>query len=244
MTDDINPRPVRCCPEDELERLEYEGLSAEDDLADWLEAGPRATTQELIDVLVKRGVHGARVLDVGAGVGAVHVSLLEAGAEQAVDVDLSQEYIRVARAEAERRGLAHRIDYRYGDLTVLAQADGGLPAADVVSADAVICCYPYLPEFVDAVVSVHPRLIGLTYPSDAWWSRAELSALNLWWRLIRHPDRWYIHRRRDVNQLLDQAGYREVYWGGTRGWKVVVYARLSDLAARVRARAETRRAAR
>jgi magnesium-protoporphyrin O-methyltransferase len=226
VTDGDSPeRPIRCCPEEDLERLEWEGVAAEDDLADWLECGPRETTQELIDVLVERGVEGASVLDVGAGVGMVHVSLLEAGASRAVDIDLSREFLRVAQEEAERRGMGDRIDHRYGDVTVLASQNGGLPDADVVSADAVICCYPYLPEFVDAVISVHPRVIGLTYPSDAWWSRAELHALNLWWTLTRHPDRWHVHRRREVDRLMGAAGFGEVYWGGTRGWKVVVYER-------------------
>lgn len=221
------PEGCRCCSAEDIERLEWEGTNAEDDLEAWLELGPRETTQELIDVLVDRGVVGAAVLDVGAGVGMVHVSLLEAGAARAIDVDLSREYLRVARAEADRRGLAERIAYRYGDVAALAAADGGLPAADVVTADAVICCYPYLPEFVDAVLSVEPRLIGLTYPSDRWWSRAELHALNLWWAVTRQPDRWHVHRRRDVDRLFADAGYGEGYWGGTRGWKVVVYERAS-----------------
>jgi hypothetical protein len=155
----------------------------------------------------------------------VHVSLLEAGAARATDIDLSREYLRVAEKEATNRGIADRVEYRYGDVVALANEDGGLPAADVVTADAVICCYPYLPEFVDAVASVSPWLIGLTYPSDAWWSRVELHALNAWWTLTRQPDRWHVHRRREVDRLLGDAGYGEVYWGGTRGWKVVVYER-------------------
>jgi magnesium-protoporphyrin O-methyltransferase len=226
MTNGSSERqPARCCSDEDIERLEYEGAAAEDDLAAWLEEGPRETTAELVNVLVDRGVEGATLLDVGGGVGAVHVSLLEAGAARATDIDLSREYLRVAREEADRRGLGERIDHRYGDVVSLASENGGLPAADVVTADAVICCYPYLPEFVDAVASAQPRLIGFTYPSDAWWSRAELHALNLWWTLTRQPDRWHVHRRREVDQLLADAGYDEVYWGGTRGWKVVVYER-------------------
>jgi rhodanese-related sulfurtransferase len=34
-----------------------------------------------------------------------------------------------------------------------------------------------------------------------------------------------VHRRREVDRLFRDAGYRETYWGGTRGWKVVVYER-------------------
>ena len=218
--------PERCCTAEQRESLEYEGSHAEQDLEDWLEFGARQTTQELIDVLVEEGVAGATLLDVGAGVGMVHVGLLEAGADRALDVDAAEEYMKVARREAERRGLADRIDYRYGDLTAVA-AEEGLPRADIATADAVICCYPYLPEFIRAITSVRPRLIGLTYPSDAWWSRAEMSLLNMWWVLTRSPERWRIHRRREVDRLMGEAGFAEVYWGGTRTWKVVVYRAVS-----------------
>jgi magnesium-protoporphyrin O-methyltransferase len=51
--------------------------------------GPRHTTQKLIDVLVAEGVNGLVVLDIGGGVGTVHLALLEAGARHAVDVDAS-----------------------------------------------------------------------------------------------------------------------------------------------------------
>ena len=76
-------------------------------------------TRELIEVVRHEGVDGARVLDIGAGVGAVHISLLEAGALAAIDVDASREYLATARSEAERRGLAGRVEYRYGDVVEL-----------------------------------------------------------------------------------------------------------------------------
>jgi hypothetical protein len=47
--------------------------------------------------------------------------------------------------------------------------------------------------------------------------------MNRWWALTGNPDRWRIHRRREVDRLFGAAGFEELYWGGTRGWKVVVY---------------------
>ncbi|MEO6294336.1 MAG: methyltransferase domain-containing protein [Candidatus Limnocylindria bacterium] len=62
----------------------------------------------------------AALLDIGAGVGTLHLALLEAGAATAMDVDASKEYPAAARAEADRRGLAERVAYRYGDVVELA----------------------------------------------------------------------------------------------------------------------------
>lgn len=212
-----------CCDED-LARIGCDGLGASADLERWHRDGPRAETQELIEVLLEAGINGARLLDIGAGVGAVHVTLLEAGAASAVDVDASREYIAAARAEAERRGLAGRVDYRYGDVVQLA-AD--LPPVDVVTADAVICCYPYLPEILAAAVASRPQLVGLTYPHDRWWQRTWMHLLNAFWAVTRQPDRWYIHRHARVDRLLREGGYAVIHDGGHARWRVVVYRRVA-----------------
>jgi hypothetical protein len=212
--------PRRFCCDEELASIGYDGEYAADDLELWHEYGPRAETQELIDVLLAEGVEGAALLDIGAGVGAVHVTLLEAGAATAVDVDASRAYLDAAMAESERRGLASRIEYRYGDVVELAD---DLPRADIVTADSVICCYPYLAPLLAAAVRPGPRLVGLTYIHDAWWLRGWMRFWNLVWTVRRYPDRWRMHRHADVDRLMHEAGYRVIHDGGTWNWRVVVY---------------------
>lgn len=168
-------------------------------------------------------IAGAALLDIGAGVGAVHISLLEAGAATAVDVDASREYIAVARAEAERRGLSARVDYRYGDVVELAP---DLPPADVVTMDSAICCYPYLAPLLAAAVQTRPRIVGITYPRDTWWMRVYMRSYNVVEALRRRPGRYFIHRHSEVNRLMSAAGYRNVHEGGIRPWRVVLYRRV------------------
>ena len=214
--------PRRFTGSEQLARIGFDGRRAADDREQWCCHGPRAETQELIDVLIGQGVAGAALLDIGAGVGAVHVTLLEAGAASAVDVDASPDYLDAAKAEAEQRGLSDRIDYRLGDVVELA-AD--LPRADIVTADAVICCYPYLPELLAAATQSGPRLVGLTYIHDAWWLRAMMRLSNAWWRLRRLPDRWSIHRHGDVDRLMTDAGYELIHDGRTWDWRIAVFRR-------------------
>src|SRR3989304_8597005 len=97
--------PSRFCCEEDLALLGYDGRDAEKNLATWRSGGLNPATQELINVIRTEGVEGAVLLDIGAGVGAVHMTLLEAGAARAGDVDASRGYLALARAEAERRGL-------------------------------------------------------------------------------------------------------------------------------------------
>jgi SAM-dependent methyltransferase len=217
--------PSRFCCDDDLALLGYDGLGAEKDLAKWRSGKLYPATQELIAVLQAEGVAGVRLLDIGGGVGAVHITLLESGAASAVDVDASRKYLSTARAEAERRGLAGRVEYHYGDVVELA-AD--LPPADIVTLDSVICCYPYLPALLGAAVRPGPRLVGLTYPRDVWWMRAYMRLYNLGLAIRRNRSRYFIHRHAEVNRLMVEVGFTNVHDGGSREWRVVLYRRAAS----------------
>lgn len=91
--------PRRFCCDEDLALIGYDGRDAASDLASLRARGPRRTSQELIDVILANGVEGSLVLDIGAGVDAIHLALLEAGARRAVDVDVSCEYLAAAREE-------------------------------------------------------------------------------------------------------------------------------------------------
>ena len=212
----------RSCCEEDLARLAYDGLNAAADLAKWHQGRLYPATQELIDVIRADGVQGAVVLDIGAGVGAVHVSLLEAGAWSAIDIDASHEYLATAREEAERRGLGDRVTYQYGDVVQLRDQ---LPAADIVTLDSVICCNPDLESLLEVATRSQPRLVGLTYPRDVWWMRTYMRLYNLVQAVRRIQARYFIHRHDAVERWMSSAGYRNAHEGGTREWRVVVYAR-------------------
>jgi SAM-dependent methyltransferase len=214
--------PTRFCCDEDLAFLGYDGRDAAKDLAKWRGGRLYPATRELIDTIKAQGVDGARLLDIGAGVGAVHISLLEAGAASAVDVDASREYLATARAEAEQRGLAGRVTYRYGDVVELAAE---LPPSDIVTLDSVICCYPSLPALLSAVVRSQPRLVGLTYPRDVWWMRIYMRLWNLGQALRRSAARYFIYRHAQVDRLMAEAGFEAVHNGGTREWLVVLYRR-------------------
>lgn len=214
--------PRRFCCDEDLALIGYDGRFAAEELANWQKRGPRRTTRELIDVIRGQGVEGAVVLDIGAGVGAIHTALLEAGAASAVDVDASREYLATARAEAKRRGLGGRVEYRYGDVVELA-AD--LAPSDIVTLDSVVCCYPNLPALLQAALTSRPRLVGLIYPRDVWWMLVFMRLVNVVQSLKRGPDGYFAYRHRDVRALITGAGYSEIHDGGSPAWRVALYRR-------------------
>ena len=214
-------KPPFCCEKD-LARLGYDGLNAATDLERWRAGRLNPVTRELIDVVRGQGVAGARLLDIGAGVGSVHVALLEAGAASAIDVDASRDYLATARAEAERRGHGGRVEYRFGDVVMLAEE---LPQVDVVTMDSSICCYPDLEPMLAAATRSRPRLVGITHPRDTWWMRAFMRAYNAVAVVRRSPGRYFVHRHAQLERWMAGAGYRNVHEGGIRPWRVVLYRR-------------------
>lgn len=212
--------PRSCCDQD-FERL-FDEREAEHDLTDWRRDGLPDPTRELIEALQVDGISGASVLDIGAGVGMVHLELLAAGAARAVDVDASSAYLATAKGEAERRGLAERVEYRHGDAVELAAT---LPSADVVALDRVICCYPDLAGLLGAAIATGPRLIGLVHPTDGPLVRGSMALFNAISGLLRRHHSFYVHRRSEMDRLMREAGFAERHRGGGRFWKVTVYAR-------------------
>ncbi len=117
--------------------------------------------RQMLDALEAESVEGARLLEIGSGVGALHQYLLERGAALAVGVDLSPAMIEEARAWADERGLAERVDYRVGDFLAFADELG---PADVTILDKVVCCHPQGPELVDRALEHTTRLLALSCP--------------------------------------------------------------------------------
>ena len=101
------------------------------DVRAYRKSGPPRTTRWLIEGLRGDGVEGLTVLDIGAGIGAVHQELLAEGAARAIDVDGSPAFVDAARDEAARRGTLDRVRYEVGDFVALAPA---IETADIVVA--------------------------------------------------------------------------------------------------------------
>lgn len=95
--------------------------------------GQRALT--VIEFLQARGLEGKSVLDIGCGIGALHMELLLAGAERATGVDASPTNIAAAQELAEELGLADRVEERQGDFVDLQDS---VPHADIVTIDRAI----------------------------------------------------------------------------------------------------------
>ena len=180
------------------------------------------TTRWLVEAIQKQGIRGMTLLDIGGGVGAIQHALLEGEAERATDVDASRAYLRAARQEAERRGLAERVRFQHGNFVDIA---GQVPPADIVTLDRVICCFPDMEKLVGLSAARAGKLYGVVYPRDAWWVKLGVALINFFFRIQRNPFRVFAHPSRVVEALANSHGLQRIFYRRTMIWQVAVYER-------------------
>ena len=211
-----------------MDSCQCQGLEREtkkwalEDLSLYRRGKPAKTTQLLINALVSQGVEAFSLLDIGGGIGAIQIELLRSGAIAATSVEASSAYIQVAREEAARAGLEHRITYVHGDFVSLAAS---LPEADIVTLDRVICCYDDVQALVSLSASKARKLYGVVYPRSACWVRLPLYIENMGYRLRGSPFRAFVHSSQLIEKLIRNAGLSLVYQQNTFVWQVAVYQR-------------------
>ena len=184
--------------------------------------GPPKTTRLLVEALCQRGVHGRTLLDIGGGVGAIQHQLLASGLREATDVDASSAYLRAAKSETARLGFEGRVRYHYGNFVDLAE---GIPPADIVTLDRVICCFDDMPGLVGASAEKAHLMYGIVYPRDAWWARLVFRITNLTHKLRGNQFQVFIHPRAQVEALLEKKGLVPGFHRVPGVWQVAVFDR-------------------
>ena len=199
----------------------YNARKAASEVRSYRNRGPIPSTRMLIDALKTEGVEGATVIDIGGGIGAIQHELLAAGAAHVKSIDASDAYIRIARAESDRRGLTSRVTYHHGDFLELAET---IPPADIVTLDRVINVYPDWKRLIHHSAARAGRLYGLVYPRHTLPVRMVVNVMNrLVWRgpvhaSVRPPD--------VIERVVSEAGFVRCFSGTTGPWQVAVYRRL------------------
>lgn len=180
------------------------------------------TAAEMVAFLRRRGLEGANVLEIGGGVGAIALELLKAGAESAIEVELSPNYERTAAELAHEAGVAGRIERQLGD--VVAEGDG-VPPADAVVMHRVVCCYPDPDALVGAAAERARRHLVLSFPRERRLIRLGGRAINLWFRLRRWDFRFYPHAPETILAAAERRGLRPVFEHTGSIWQVAALER-------------------
>lgn len=215
---------MNCCGSPQCQGIEqiFDPGRAQGEVERYRKKGPSRETQLLLDALRAEGLSGSTLLDVGGGIGVIQLELLRDGVSSAVHVDGSSAYLAAAAHEADRLGLAGRVERHHGDFVRVAAQ---LHPADVVTLDRVLCCYDDMPALVRAATGQAQRLVGLVFPRENVWMRLGTWLLNLGVRLEGSRFRSFVHATRAVDALLREGGFACRYHRKTLFWQVMVYVR-------------------
>jgi magnesium-protoporphyrin O-methyltransferase len=178
--------------------------------------------RQLVAAARDAGVDGARVLEIGGGIGAIQAELLAAGAEEGEVVELVSAYEPYARELAEAKGIEGRTRFRVADLL----ADpGAVEPADVVVLNRVVCCSPDGIELTAAAARLARRALVLSYPRDTWWVRTAIRALNAGLWAVRRSFRVFVHPPAALAAAASEAGLQQERRGGSWFWEYVALRR-------------------
>jgi magnesium-protoporphyrin O-methyltransferase len=184
-------------------------------------SGPGALEREMLDA-AGGDLAGARVLEIGGGLGALQLELLEAGAAQGEIVELSPAWEPYARELAREHGLEDRVAFSVVD--VLEDPDAVHPA-DVVLMNRVVCCSPEGIRLTAVAAGLARRSLVLSFPRERLLMRAGFPVLNGWLRIMRRSFRAYLHPRRSLIEAAEAAGLQSAGTGRSFLWEFVALER-------------------
>ena len=152
--------------------------------------GLNKTQQSIVDFASREGLDGASVLEIGGGVGELHLELLRRGADHVTNLELSTGYEAEAADMLAGSGMTDRVTRRIHDIAI---DPDPVDPADVVVLHRVVCCYPGYERLVGAAASHARRVLVFSHPPTYPYVRASFAFDNLVRRIRGNDFRAFVH---------------------------------------------------
>jgi 2-polyprenyl-3-methyl-5-hydroxy-6-metoxy-1,4-benzoquinol methylase len=210
-----------CCDHDDYQSV-FSGRFARRQSKRYRRRGLTPAARDIVDFATSQGIAGATVLEIGGGVGHLHVELLRRGASRVTNLEISENYEGEAARVLEAAGMSDRVTRRFLDV---AQAPDEVEPADVVVLHRVVCCYPDYAALLRVAAGHARRALVYSHPAANVVNRAQFGAENLYRRLTRNDFRVFIHPPEDMLHAAESGGLSVAYRRHARDWDVVGLAR-------------------
>lgn len=209
--------PCDCC---EITDRAFSEAEARRELRSYSRNGPPRQTQLILEAIRALEFRNASLLDVGGGIGIIHHELLRDVVKEATHVDASSAYLKEAKVETARRGHSERVTFIHADFIDVAT---GLPKADIVTLDRVVCCYPDFRGLLKAAAHQSRAALALTYPRETGYMRVFLNAASFFQRLRRDPFRVFLHPVAEMDSLIKREGFERIVLRRLFVWEMALY---------------------
>lgn len=168
------------------------------------------------------GIVSRSILEVGCGVGALHLTLLRDGAASATGIELSEGMLKQARHNAEAMGVASKTRYLQGDLVTQPVASG---RAEIVILDKVLCCYAEPAALIRESCAVCDGLYAVSYPGRSIVGQCAFRPMEWFGRTFGMKFHPYYHDPDRLDNLIGSADFGEIFSGTTPVWQVKIFRR-------------------
>ena len=177
----------------------------------------------LLDGIRRSGGAKGELLDIGCGVGSLHLTLLREGAVAATGVDISEGMLAQAKKIAEEYQLKEKTNYILGDFVQEAEA---IRDADVTMMDKLVCCYEDYHALIETSASKTKRILALTHPRENFMMMSIFKLQIFFSKLFRAAFHPFWHDWTEIRRLIEAKGFHQVYSNSTISWQVLVYERV------------------
>ncbi len=171
------------------------------------------TQRSIVDFAVRHGLDGASVLEIGGGVGDLHLELLRRGASRVTNLEISTGYEAEAAELLSASGMSERVTRIRHDIATDPEA---VEPADVVVLHRVVCCYPDYQRLLGAAGGHARRLLVFSHPPSNPVVRASLAFDNWLRRLRRNDFRAFVHPPAAMYSVAEAQGLTQRLH--RRGW--------------------------
>jgi 2-polyprenyl-3-methyl-5-hydroxy-6-metoxy-1,4-benzoquinol methylase len=210
-----------CCDHDDYQSV-FSSRFARRQSRRYRRRGLTPAAQSIVDFATSRGIADATVLEIGGGVGHLHVELLRRGASHVTNLEISENYEAEAARVLAEAGMTDRVTRRFLDL---AQAPDQVEPADVVVLHRVVCCYPDYARLLKTAAAHARKTLVYSHPAANLFNRVQFGAENLYRRLTRNDFRAFIHPPQGMVRAAQSDGLGVAYQRHARDWDVVGLAR-------------------
>jgi hypothetical protein len=206
---------MSCCRSGACEQM-FSPRTARRSLERYRSKGLDEIERRIVASAKEAGVQGARVLEIGGGIGVIQAELLQVGAATGEVVELVAAYEPYARELASDKGLSDRVTFRVVDLV---EDPDDVEPADVVVLNRVVCCSPDGIELTGIAGRLARRTLVLSYPRDVVWVRLGVGLINLGQRLFGRSFRAFVHSPAKLRAAVEEQGLRATDLGRTAFWE-------------------------
>ena len=177
----------------------------------------------IADALTAEGIKEKTILDIGCGMGGLHLTLLQRGARSCQGIEIAEGMLNAARNLAGHLGFADRVTYGQGDFV---EVNGTVNPADVVILDKVVCCYPEFQVLITTSTNKAKTYYAVSYPRNALIPRISFTCMAWMGQRLNWSFHPYYHNPDAVAAAIMQEGFRVVFAGATILWSVMVFQRV------------------